>query len=56
MRLYNGKLAFADLHFDRLEAGAAAIGMSLGYTRDQLREKIQLVLDVNQCKTMYMCD
>lgn len=48
MRLYNGKLAFADLHFDRLEAGAAAIGMSLGYTRDQLREKIQLVLDVNQ--------
>lgn len=48
MRVYNGKLAFADLHFARLEAGAAAIGMGLGYTREQLREKIQLVLDANQ--------
>lgn len=51
MRVYNGKLAFADLHFARLEAGAAAIGMGLAYTRKQLLEKIQLVLDANQMHT-----
>lgn len=47
MRLYNGKLAFADLHFERLEAGAAAIGLKLVWSREELREKIQMVLDAN---------
>jgi len=51
MRLYDGRLAFVDLHLDRLWAGAAAIGMDLGFSKDELIEMIQKVLDANSMHT-----
>jgi branched-chain amino acid aminotransferase len=51
MRLYEGKLAFVDLHLDRLWDGAKAIGMELGFEREWLVEQIEKVLEANQMKT-----
>jgi branched-chain amino acid aminotransferase len=51
MRLYEGKLAFVDLHLDRLWDGAKAIGMELGFGREWLVEQIEKVLEANQMKT-----
>jgi len=47
MRLYDGVLAFSDLHLDRLWQGAASIGMKLGFSREELLEKINETLDAN---------
>ena len=47
LRLYNGKLAFLDLHLDRLWAGASAIHLDLPFTRDELVTSLQKVLDAN---------
>ena len=51
MRLYEGKLAFVDLHLDRLWNGAKAVGMELGFEREWLVEQIEKVLEANQMKT-----
>jgi branched-chain amino acid aminotransferase len=51
MRLYEGKLAFVDLHLDRLWDGAKAIVMELGFEREWLVEQIEKVLEANQMKT-----
>ena len=51
MRLYEGKLAFVDLHLDRLWNGAKAVGMELGFEREWLVEQIEKVLEANHMKT-----
>ena len=51
MRLYEGKLAFVDLHLDRLWDGAKAIGMELGFEREWLVQQIETVLKANQMNT-----
>ncbi|MAP24087.1 MAG: aminotransferase class IV [Rickettsiales bacterium] len=51
MRLYNGKLAFLDLHLDRLWAGAAAIHMTLPFSREELVSSIRSVLEANSMVT-----
>jgi branched-chain amino acid aminotransferase len=51
MRLHEGKLAFVDLHLERLWAGAAAVGMNLSFTRGELVEMIRKVLDANAMHT-----
>jgi branched-chain amino acid aminotransferase len=51
MRLYEGKLAFVDLHLDRLWAGAASIGMHLTFSREELVAMIRKVLDANSMHT-----
>lgn len=47
VRLYKGKLAFLDLHLDRLWAAAATIGMDMKMSREELTEKIWLTLNAN---------
>src|SRR5262245_28072829 len=39
-RLVNGRLAFAAAHFDRLFAGARAIALDLGMTREALHAAV----------------
>ena len=51
MRLYNGKLAFLELHLDRLWAGAAAIHLSLPFSRKELVTSIRKTLDANNMVT-----
>jgi branched-chain amino acid aminotransferase len=51
MRLYEGKLAFVDLHLDRLWAGAAAVGMHLSFSREELVKMIHKVLEANSMHT-----
>jgi len=51
MRLYEGKLAFLDLHMNRLWDGSKAVGMDLGFDRKWLVDQIQMVLEANQMKT-----
>ncbi|MDE0918227.1 MAG: aminotransferase class IV [Flavobacteriales bacterium] len=51
MRLYEGKLAFLDLHLNRLWDGAKAVGMDLGFDRTWLVDQIEMVLEANQMKT-----
>ncbi|MFT4660987.1 MAG: branched-chain amino acid aminotransferase [Patiriisocius sp.] len=48
LRLHHGKLAFKDLHFKRLWDGAAAIGMKLPFTQDELAENLFEVLEANK--------
>ena len=47
MRLHNGVLVFLELHLDRLWQGAAAIGMKLGFDRDELIQNIWRTLNAN---------
>lgn len=47
MRLYKGKLAFLDMHLDRLWAGAKAIHLILPFSRKELTDSIRKVLDSN---------
>ena len=51
MRLYEGKLAFLDLHLNRLWDGSKAVGMDLGFDRKWLVDQIEMVLEANQMKT-----
>ena len=51
MRLYNGVLAFSNQHLDRLWAGAAAIGMELNFSREELLDKVHQTLDANDMHT-----
>ena len=51
MRLYEGRLAFVGLHMERLWAGAAAIGIDLGFSKEEFIEMIRKVLDANSMHT-----
>ena len=51
MRLYNGVLAFSNQHLDRLWAGAAAIGMEMNFSREELLEKVHQTLEANDMHT-----
>ena len=51
MRLYNDVLAFSDQHLDRLWAGAAAIGLKLSFSREDLLEKVRMTLEANEMHT-----
>ena len=46
-RVHRGKLAFADLHFDRLYEGAKAIALDIGRPREALEAEVMKVLDAN---------
>ncbi|PWN07273.1 aminotransferase class IV [Rhodohalobacter mucosus] len=48
LRLHDGVLVFLDDHLDRLWQGAAAIGMDIGMTREELTQKIWQTLDANE--------
>jgi len=48
IRLHHGVLVFLDDHLDRLWQGAAAIGMKLPFTRDDLVNKIRRTLEANE--------
>jgi branched-chain amino acid aminotransferase len=47
LRLHRGKLMFVEAHLDRLFAGAAAIGLDIGMTRDGAKAAIKHALDTN---------
>lgn len=47
LRLHKGKLVFIKEHFDRLWAGAASIGMTIPFTKEDLLKNIREVLEVN---------
>jgi branched-chain amino acid aminotransferase len=46
-RLHRGCILFADEHFDRLFAGAAAIDLDIGRTREELREALLATVRAN---------
>lgn len=48
MRVYAGKLAFAEEHMKRLEDGAKAIGLEIGLTRTELLQRVADLLLANQ--------
>lgn len=50
IRLHNGVLVFLEDHLDRLWQGAATIGMSLPFSREELTEHICHTLRANQMK------
>jgi len=50
-RLYEGKLAFIDLHLDRLWSSAAAIGLDLKMSRQELIGEIERTLAANKMHT-----
>ena len=47
LRVHHGKVAFLDLHLDRLYEGAKALDMDMEVTPQQLRERIYRVLEDN---------
>jgi branched-chain amino acid aminotransferase len=47
LRLVNGRFAHLDRHLDRLFQGAAAIGLDIGKSRDDLREALRATVDAN---------
>lgn len=47
VRLSNGKFAFLDLHLDRLFEGAAAIGLDIGKTKEQIAEMLYQTVQKN---------
>lgn len=47
MRLHHGVLVFSDQHMDRLWQGAAAIGMKLPFSREELMDKMKMTLAAN---------
>ena len=48
LRLHNGKFAFLNKHLDRLFAGASAVHLDIGLTRDELTEALQKTVEVNE--------
>tara|TARA_B100000686_G_scaffold348028_1_gene438098 strand:- start:2007 stop:2882 length:876 start_codon:yes stop_codon:yes gene_type:complete len=54
IRSYNKKIFRLDLHLDRLFIGANAIGILLPYSRNQLRNILQLVLEKNELNDAYI--
>ncbi|SMH61631.1 aminotransferase class IV [Azospirillum agricola] len=47
VRYTDGRFVFLDDHLDRLEAGAKAIALDIGLSRDGLREALQQTIDAN---------
>ena len=47
LRLHKGKFSFIDDHFDRLFAGAKALDMDIGKTRNELKAALQQTVDAN---------
>lgn len=47
VRLHEGVLVFLDRHLDRMWAAAAAVGIDIGRTREELTAEIRAVLDAN---------
>ena len=47
LRLHKGKFSFIDDHLDRLFAGAKALDMDIGKTRDELKEALQRTVEAN---------
>lgn len=50
LRLYKGKLAFLDAHFDRLFEGAKAIAMDIGLSRAELAARLDETIDGNDMR------
>ncbi|MXX89954.1 MAG: aminotransferase class IV [Boseongicola sp. SB0677_bin_26] len=46
-RMHGGRLAFMDLHLDRLFMGARAVDMDIGMTRDEVRSALEATLERN---------
>jgi branched-chain amino acid aminotransferase len=51
IRLHEGELVFLDLHLDRLFAGAKAIGLDIGMTREELTAALRETIDKNGMTT-----
>jgi branched-chain amino acid aminotransferase len=47
LRLVNGRFAHLDRHLDRLFQGAAAVGMRVGRTREELHDALHETVDAN---------
>ncbi|GGF80868.1 aminotransferase class IV [Alteromonas lipolytica] len=47
LRLHKGKFSFIDDHLDRLFAGAKALDMDIGKSREELKEALQQTIDAN---------
>ncbi|MEE3275063.1 MAG: aminotransferase class IV [Actinomycetota bacterium] len=47
IRLHHGRFAFLDRHLDRLFAGAGAIDLDIGRTRDEVAAALQATVDRN---------
>ncbi len=47
IRLHHGRFAFLDRHLDRLFAGAAAIDLDIGRTRDEVAAALRATVDRN---------
>src|ERR1700759_3666280 len=47
LRLHKGALLFLDAHLDRLFAGAAAIELKLGLSRDEMVAALKATVDAN---------
>ncbi len=47
LRLHEGVLVFLDKHLDRLWTGAAAIGLDIGMSREELTKKVWETLEAN---------
>jgi branched-chain amino acid aminotransferase len=48
LRVHQGRIAFLDLHLDRLFEGAKAIAMDIGLTREALTARLYETLDANE--------
>jgi branched-chain amino acid aminotransferase len=51
LRLHAGKIVFLEPHLDRLYAGAKAIALDIGLTRDQMKSALHALLDANGMKS-----
>jgi branched-chain amino acid aminotransferase len=47
VRLHKGRLVFLEPHLDRLFAGARAIDLDIGMSRDEIRDALRRTLDAN---------
>ena len=47
LRLHNGRLLFLEAHLDRLYAGANAIALDIGLSREELTDTLRAMLDAN---------
>ncbi|WP_435417577.1 aminotransferase class IV [Parerythrobacter aurantius] len=47
LRVHRGRIAFLDVHLDRLYEGAKAIAMDIGLTRDELTSRLYETIDGN---------
>jgi branched-chain amino acid aminotransferase len=48
LRLHNGKIAFLDRHLDRLFAGASAVHLDIGLSREELIDALLETVEINE--------